>query len=140
MKQYWQYARNVTDVSDQEWNWGMSGGWHKSGIDPQWYGRRYQDGATDGFHPIPNGGQKLCFNESDDKLNWMYFRFLVDLKKREYIELQSGEKTFDLRGLKPTIVEPYDRITSLINPSLWIETDTDRRAFFYVDSVCVSTS
>lgn len=137
MKQHWQYAV-ATEVSDEEWTYGHRGEWHVRGIDPQWFGRRYPDGTTDGFRQIPGSEQKLCFNESDDKINWLYFRFLFDMGKRQYVELQSGEKAFDMRGLSPTLVQPYERITSLLNPSVWIETDADRRSFLYLDSVLLS--
>lgn len=137
MKQHWQYSV-AADVTDEEWTYGHKGEWHVRGIDPQWFGRRYPDGRTDGFQAIPDSTQKLCFNESDDKINWLYFRFLFDLQNRRYVEMQSGEKTFDMRSLAPTLVRPYERITSLLNPSVWIETDTDRRAFLYLDSVLIS--
>ncbi len=138
MKQYWQYAQ-AADVSDTDWAHGVENEGHVRGVDPQWFGRRYDDGSTDGFQPVPLGEQKLCFNESDDKINWLYFRFLFDLAKREYVELQSGERIFDLRGYQPTLVRPYARITSLLNPSVWIESDDARRSFLYVDSAVVST-
>ncbi len=138
MKQHWQYSR-ATNVSDTQWAHGVENEGHVRGVDPQWFGRRYEDGSTDGFGWVPDGGQKLCFNESDDKINWLYFRFLFDLAKREYVEFQSGEQVFDLAGLQPTLVPPYARITALLNPSLWIESDSARRSFLYVDSTVVST-
>ena len=71
--------------------------------------------------------------------NWLYFRLLVDTAKREYVELQCEDVTFDVRGVEFTIVPSYARIEKLLNPNLWVETDTDRRVFFYVDSVLIST-
>ncbi len=136
LKQCWYYAR-AADVTDEEWEYGHKG-WHKCGIDPQWYGRRYSDGHTDGFKELPKGFQRLCYNESDDKINWLYFRLLFDLKKRQYVELQSGKQTFDLRGIQPTLVEPYANIDGLLNASVWIEADTDRRVFLYLDSAVIS--
>ena len=70
--------------------------------------------------------------------NWLYFRFLFDMEKREYVELQSCKKTFDLRGIQPTLAPTYANIDDLLNASLWIETDTERRAFLYVDSIVIS--
>ncbi|HML20288.1 MAG TPA: hypothetical protein PKD09_01490 [Aggregatilinea sp.] len=134
--QRWQYC-NADGVTDAEWEYGMEG-WCKRGIDPQWFGRRYADGHTDGFKDVPDGAQHLCYNESDDKINWMYLRLTVDLEKRAYVEMQSGNRVFDLRGLSPTLVPGYANIEGLLNPMLWVETDTDRRVFLYVDSVVIS--
>lgn len=137
LTQRWQYAYTPAAVTPEQWELGNKG-WCLPGIDSQWWGRRYPDGRTDGFQWVPEGKQKLCYNESDDKINWLYFRFLFNLKKREYVELQSGDRTFDLRGLKPTLAPAYANITGLLNPSLWVEADTDRRVFLYVDSVLIS--
>jgi len=139
MQQRWQYMK-AAGVSDAEWAYGTEGDWCKKGVDPQWYGRRYPDGRADGFHDVPCGAQQLCYNESDDKINWLYFRLLLDFEKQEYVEFQSGARTFDLRGCSPTFVDPYARIEGLLNPLIWIETDTDRRVFLFVDSVVVSAT
>ena len=137
LTQRWQYSR-AADVTAKQWEHGMPGGWHKTGIDPQWYGRRYHDGRSDGFRDVPGGGQPLCYNESDDKINWMYVRFLFDTVKHEYVELQSGQRLFDLRGLGPTLADPYSNIDGLLNTVFWVEADTNRRVFLYIDSVVIS--
>lgn len=137
--QRWQLARTA-DVSDEAWAFGGRGEWNKRGIDPLWYGRRHADGAGDGWAFVPDGGQQLIYNESDDKINWLYLRFRIDLRKREYVELQSGRRTFDLRGTPISLADPYARIRDLVNPVVWIETDTDRRVFLYADSIVLSAS
>lgn len=137
MVRRWQIFK-AKEVSDREWAYGVEDDWCKMGIDAMWYGNRYADGSTDGFEWIPDGYQDLCYNESDDKINWSYLRLLIDTKKREYVELQSGDRTFDLRGTKPTLTAPYARIKGLFNPSMWVENDTDRRIFFFADSVVIS--
>jgi hypothetical protein len=111
----------------------------KRGIDSQWLGKRSADGGGEGFMDVPNGKQALCYNETPDKINWHYFALTVDLAKKEYVELKSVNKTFDLRGIKPTMVDPYPRIDYLINPTLWVEADTNHRVFLYVDSIVNST-
>lgn len=137
LKKEWQFMK-ASDVTDAEWAYDTHGDWCKKGVDPLWYGKRYKDGSTDGFKFIPNSRQELCYNESDDKINWLYLRFQYDMENKEYMELQSRDKTFDLRGNKPTDVPPYARIEGLLNPLIWIETDTNRRAFLYVDSIVIS--
>lgn len=137
MVRRWQIFQ-AKDVTDVEWAYGVEDDWCKMGIDAMWYGKRYADGSTDGFEWVPDGYQDLCYNESDDKINWGYLRLLIDTEKREYVELQSGTKIFDLRGTKPTLTAPYARIKGLFNPSIWVENDTDRRVFFHADSIVIS--
>lgn len=137
LKQHWQYMKEST-VSDKEWAYGLEGDWCVTGIDPHWYGVRQADGSAEGFASVPGGNQELIYNETDGKINWMYLRLLVDTEKRQYIELQSGDQTFDLRGRGPTLVEPYARIHNLINPVIFVEADTNRRVFLFVDSALVS--
>lgn len=138
MVRKWQIFQADPNVSDTEWAYGVENDWCKWGIDPMWYGRRYADGSGDGFTWVPDGYQDLCYNETDCKINWSYFRLLIDTETKEYVELQSGDQVFDLRGIKPTYTAPYARIKGLFNPGFWIENDTDRRTFFYADSVVVS--
>ncbi|MFT4093212.1 MAG: hypothetical protein QM640_06195 [Niabella sp.] len=137
MVRKWQLFK-AKDVTDQEWAYGVADDWCKRGVDPMWYGRRYEDGSGDGFEWIEDGYQDLCYNESDDKINWSYLRLLIDTQKREYVELQSGNRVFDLRGISPTLTAPYARIKGLFNPGIWVENDDNRRVFFYVDSLIIS--
>ncbi|RKX28946.1 MAG: hypothetical protein DRP71_16815 [Verrucomicrobia bacterium] len=137
LKQRWQVIK-ATESTDVEWAHGREGEWNRWGVDPMWYGRRYPDGCHDGFLDIPGGGQQLCYNETDCKINWLYFRLLFDTAKREYVELQCEDVTFDLRGMAFTLLAPYARIEKLMNPIFWVENDTNRRVFFYVDSLVIS--
>ena len=137
LKKEWQYMQ-AADVTDEEWAYNTEGDWCKKGVDPMWFGRRRPDGTADGFKFIPDSRQELCYNESNDKINWLYLRLTYDMKKHEYVEMQSMNKVFDLRGIAPTMVAPYARIEGLLNPVIWVETDTDRRVFLYVDSVVIS--
>ncbi len=105
------------------------------GIDTQWLGTRQANGSTNGYYDIPNSSQKLCYNETPDKINWHYFALTVDLNKGEYVELASVDKRFDLRGIPATTVGRYPRIDWLLNPVVYIESDTSRRVFMYVDSI-----
>ena len=123
---------------DCEWAYGTEGDWCVKGVDPFWFGRRYPDGRHDGFKDIPDAHQALCYNETDCKINWQYLRVVIDTDKREYVEMQCQDKTFDL-GRHPIYTIPgYERIDNLMNPLVWVETDANRRVFLYVDSVVVS--
>lgn len=143
MKQHWQLFK--VDENDTR-PWGFSGSSAPSdtpgekvtlvkGIDYQWLGSRDQNGSSNGFYDIPNSEQKLCYNETPDKINWHYFSLTVDLKKGEYVSLQSVNRKWDLRGISATKVGRYPRIDWLLNPVVFIETDTNRRVFLYVDSI-----
>lgn len=139
LHQRWQHVA-AADVTDEQWAYGNKGEFNKRGIDPFWYGQRRSDGTTDGFAEIEGGEQVLCYNESDDKFNWLYLRLLIDLENLRYVELQSGDKTFDLSQYEMTQSVQYKNINGLLNPLLWIENDTDRRVMLMVDSVLVTAS
>lgn len=135
----WQYWRASDGLSREQWCHGRTDGWQDVGIDNLWYGKRYADGSADGYQWLPGGNQELVYNESPDKINWIYLRLLIDYQNREYIELQSQDQVFDMRGLRPTLAAPYAGITNLINPIFYIETDTDRSVNMFLDSVVYST-
>jgi hypothetical protein len=135
----WQYWKVADGVSRRDWCFGLEDGWEAPGIDSLWCGRRYADGSADGFQWVPDGAQSLVYNESPDKLNWLYLRLTVDIEKREYVELQSMDELFDLRGLAPTLCPTYEGITKLINPVFFIESDTNRSVNLFLDSVVYST-
>ncbi|MDR3218312.1 MAG: hypothetical protein LBU22_04915 [Dysgonamonadaceae bacterium] len=137
LKQKWQFMY-PSSKDDRDWAYGTDDYWAVKGIDPFWFGRRYPDGRHDGFIDVPNGHQPLCYNETDCKINWQYLRLLIDTEKREYVELQCQDKTFDLERHPIFLTPPYARIDGLLNPLVWIETDTNRRVFLYIDSVVIS--
>jgi len=137
LKNKWQIVY-PSSKDDEDWAFGTSGDWCVKGIDPFWYGRRYPDGRHDGFIDVKDGHQKLVYNETDCKLNWQYVRVLIDTEERKYVELQSGDTTFDLKDQPIYTVDSYARIDGLMNPLAWIETDTNRRVFLFLDSIVIS--
>lgn len=150
LRQRWQYLR-ASEGTDEDWGeLGESAVgepdadgiakkiYIKRGLGSEHLGKRYADGSGDGFQEIPGSHQELCYNETADKLNWHHLSFTIDLAARQYVELVSHGKTFDLRGSVPTLTDPYPRIHRLLNPLLWIEADTARRVFLFVDSVLIS--
>ncbi|WP_262244945.1 DUF6772 family protein [Parapedobacter soli] len=137
LQKKWQFTY-PSSVDDKDWAYDTEGDWCIKGVDPFWFGKRYPDGRHDAFKDVPDGRQSLCYNETDCKINWQYARLLIDTEKREYVEMQCQDKTFDLGGHPIYCVEPYHRIDGLMNPLIWLETDTNRRVFLYVDSVVIS--
>jgi uncharacterized protein DUF6772 len=133
----WQYYGR-TDVSDEQWSYGAAG-WHRTGVDPQWFGRRSSDGSTDATRWFDGEPQHLIYNESDDKINWMPLSLTIDLRERRYAGFRAHNRTFDVaEGDGPTLAPPYAGIDGLLNPVFFVETDTDRRVSLYVDSVLIS--
>jgi len=147
MVRKWQYFR-AAEGTDEDWgDMGQSAvgeadsktkTYLSRGIDSQWLGKRFADGTADGFTDVPGGAQALCYNETADKINWQYFSMTFDLTRRQYVEMQSVDKRFDLRGCSPTLVSAFPRIRQLFNPVVFIETDANRRAFLFVDSIVIS--
>ena len=137
LRQQWQVVK-PKPMSDREWGYGSEVEWAKWGLDSVWYGPRHPDGRADAYEFIDGGRQQLCYNETDDKINWLYLRLLFDAEKHEYIEMQSGDRVIDLSGIKIACCDPYARIRGLVNPLIWVEGDSDRSVFFYVDSVVIS--
>lgn len=150
-QQRWQYLQ-ASEGTDEEWGeLGESAVGHdpdggpakkifiRRGLGSEHLGKRYSDGSGDGFVDVPGGSQELCYNETADKINWHYMSLTIDLFARQYVSLSCLNKVFDLRGIEATLVDPYPRINQLLNPLLWVESDTNRRAFLFVDSVLISS-
>ena len=92
------------------------------------------------WEDIPNGHQKLCYNEIATKQNWIYLRWLIDLQLREHIELQCNDFIWDMRRLRhePTPIKP--NLWNLLNVGFWVEADKDKRNFLLIDSVLLSSN
>lgn len=133
----WQFY-SPTDASDQEWSYGADG-WHKSGIDPQWFGERSSDGSTVATTWLEDGEQHLIYNESDDKLNWTPLSLTVNLETRGYEDFRVGNRVFRFPDeAHPTLAPAYNDIEGLLNPVFFVEADTDRRVSLFIDSVVIS--
>ncbi|WP_413317949.1 DUF6772 family protein [Agrococcus sp. 1P02AA] len=133
----WQYFTE-TEATDVEWSYGVDG-WHKAGIDPQWFGERAADGSTAATAWFEPGSQRMIYNESDDKLNWMPIALTIDVAARRYESFRVGRREHRFPpGARPTLAPAYADIEGLLNPVLFVEADTDRRVSLYVDSVVVS--
>ncbi|WFR65875.1 MFS transporter [Curtobacterium flaccumfaciens] len=133
----WQYFDRTTST-DAEWSYGVDG-WHRAGIDPQWYGERRPDGSTSGTAWFGDGAQGLIYNETDDKVNWMPVALEIDLRTRTYVAFEANGRAFTFpAGAGPTQASTYRNIDRLLNPVFFVEADGDRRVSLFVDSVVVS--
>lgn len=94
--------------------------------------------APEGWQDLPDGDQKLCYNEIATKVNWAYLRFDFDLETMRPTALRCNDRDFDVSGMEPMRMAAMKNLWCMLNFALFAETDTDRRAFLYVDSVCIS--
>jgi len=98
--------------------------------------------ADEGWHDVPGGEQVMCYNEIPTKVNWFYVRVDLDLRARRVTRLQCNDLVMGGDGAPPLefIAFPaMPNLRSMLNAFFWVQTDTAKRAFLYVDSVVLST-
>lgn len=94
--------------------------------------------APEDWEDLPGGGQKLCYNEIPTKVNWHYVRFDFDLATMQATHFQCNDRAFDLTGFDSIRIPAMRNLWCMLNLAFFVESDTDKRAFLYVDSVCLS--
>jgi hypothetical protein len=94
--------------------------------------------APDGWEDLPGGHQKLCYNEIPTKVNWHYARFDFDLAAMRMLEFQCNDRVYDLSGVGPIVMPAMRNLWCMLNIAFFAETDADKRALSYIDSVCLS--
>jgi len=94
--------------------------------------------STEGWEDLPGGGQRLCYNEIPTKVNWHYVRFDFDLASWRALAFQCNDREFDVSGFEPMRMPGWKNLWCMLNLCFFAETDTDKRALLYIDSVCLS--
>lgn len=94
--------------------------------------------SPEGWQDLPDAVQKLCYNEIATKVNWAYLCLDFDLATMRPTALRCNDRVFDVTGMEPMRIPAMKNLWCMLNFALFAETDTDRRAFLYVDSVCIS--
>lgn len=94
--------------------------------------------APTGWEDVPGGDQRLCYNEIATKQNWHYVKIGFDLETMAFASFRCNDREFDPLGLVPMTLGAMPNLWCMLNPLMWVETDTDRRAFLYVDSIVLS--
>lgn len=94
--------------------------------------------APEGWEDLPGAGQRLCYNEIATKVNWTYLRFDFDLEAMQALEFQCNDRHHDLSNFGAIRIPAMKNLWCMLNFCLFAETDTDKRAFLYIDSVCIS--
>jgi len=93
----------------------------------------------DAWEDIPDARQPLCYNETATKQNWHYVRWLIDLASHRYLELQCNDRTWDLAKYPFPSLRTYPNLRTLLNLGFYVEANANKRSFFYIDSVLLST-
>jgi hypothetical protein len=94
--------------------------------------------ASEGWEDIPGGAQKLCYNEVPTKINWHYLKIGFDVESMRFLAFQCNDRVFDVSGVAPLVIPAMANLWCMLNLALFVETDVDKRAFFFVDSVLLS--
>jgi hypothetical protein len=94
--------------------------------------------GEENWHDIPGGAQLHCYNEIPTKVNWHYFRLGYDLRTRRYTELQCNDLILDISNLGLLTFKAMPNLQNLFNVIPFVESDSNKRAFFHIDSVVLS--
>ncbi len=95
--------------------------------------------SADGWEDIPGGDQLLCYNEIATKQNWYYLRLDFDLTQWSFGWLQCNDRRFDLTRTPVMRMPAMANLWCMLNTVFFVETDCDKRAFLYLDSVLLSS-
>jgi hypothetical protein len=94
--------------------------------------------ADEDWQDLPGGGQRLCYNEIPTKVNWHYVRFDFDLHSMTALGLRCNDRELDLSAFAPIRMPAMKNLWCMLNVCFFAMAGTDKRAFLYVDSVCLS--
>jgi hypothetical protein len=95
--------------------------------------------SAEGWEDIPGGDQLLCYNEIATKQNWYYLRLDFNLTDWSFASLQCNDRRYDLTGIPPMRMPAMANLWCMLNTVFFVETDCDKRAFLYLDSVLLSS-
>ena len=90
------------------------------------------------WEDLPGGDQRLCYNEIPTKVNWHYIRFDFDLAAMRCTGFRCNDRVFDMASFDSIRIPAMKNLWCMLNLAFFAETDTDKRAFLYLDSVCLS--
>jgi hypothetical protein len=94
--------------------------------------------SPEGWVDLADGGQRLCYNEIPTKVNWTYICFDFDLETMQATGFRCNDRVFDVSGFDSIRIPGMKNLWCMLNFLFFVETDVDKRAFLYIDSVCIS--
>lgn len=95
--------------------------------------------GREGWVDLPEGGQRLCYNEIATKQNWHYLRLDFNLATMSFLGFQCSDRHYDVAQVDPMRMAAMANLWCMLNTVFFVETDRDKRGFLYVDSVMLST-
>lgn len=90
------------------------------------------------WEDVPDGEQKLYYNEIATKMQWLYLRVGVDITTRSFTGFQCNNRTYSTEGMHTMKVPAMPNLWCMLNVAFWVETNIDKRAYLYLDSVLLS--
>ena len=94
--------------------------------------------SPEDWEDLPGGHQRLCYNEIPTKVNWHYACLDFDLATMRAKAFRCNDRRFDLCAYDAIRIPAMRNLWCMLNLAFFVETDTDKRAFLYLDSVCLS--
>ena len=94
--------------------------------------------GAENWEDIDLPAQSLAYNEIATKMNWHYLRVTVDLAARRFLGFQCNDLVYAGEPLKYIAIPAMPNLNCMLNTAFWVETNTDKRAFLYLDSVLLS--
>ncbi len=94
--------------------------------------------APTGWEDVPDGDQRLCYNEIATKQNWHYLRVGIDLDAMCFTEFRCNDRLFDHTAIAPMVLGAMPNLWCMLNLFVWVEADCGKRAFLYVDTAMLS--
>jgi len=94
--------------------------------------------APTGWLEAPGDPQPLCYNEIATKQNWHYLKVGFDLASMSFLSFRCNDRVYDVSQIAPMVMPAMANLWCMLNTVFWVETDLDKRAFLYVDSVLLS--
>ena len=96
--------------------------------------------GPEGWVDVPNSDQILCYNEIATKMNWSYLRLDIDLAALGFLGFQCDEQRYPADGTHVIKLPPMPNLFNMLNIAFWVEADTAKRSFLYVDSCLLSVA
>lgn len=94
--------------------------------------------GAEGWKDIESDSQELCYNEIATKMNWHYLKINIDLADRRFSSFRCNDFSYSGDDLSSIEIPAMPNLACMLNLAFWVETDSDKRAFLYVDSVLLS--
>jgi hypothetical protein len=94
--------------------------------------------ADQDWEDLSGERQILCYNEIPTKVNWQYCKLGFDLRTMRYTHFQCNDVVYDMAGKGTLEIDAMPNLRGMLNVGFFCESDADKRACLYVDSVCVS--